>query len=91
LLRLYKLLSALFAKYAEIPHGKLTHPAQLIPFQVPPVPQEVLNTNGYETSMDGKGQVGLGRNRGYSVYILSLFQLHSGVEEEAQVHESLQI
>ncbi|KAI5204507.1 hypothetical protein E4T39_03648 [Aureobasidium subglaciale] len=47
--------------YAEIPHGKLTHPDQLIPFQVPPVPQEVLDTNGYETFMDGKGQVGLRR------------------------------
>ncbi|THW88845.1 hypothetical protein D6D15_05674 [Aureobasidium pullulans] len=47
--------------YAEIPHGKLTHPDQLIPFQVPPVPQEVLDTNGYETFMDTKGQVGLRR------------------------------
>jgi hypothetical protein len=33
----------------------------------------MLNTNGYETFIDGKGQVGLGRNRGYSVCILSPF------------------
>lgn len=47
--------------YDQIPHGKLTHPDQLKPFQPPPVPQEVLDTNGYETFMDGKGQVGLRR------------------------------
>lgn len=37
------------------------------------VPREVLDTNGYETFMDGKGQVGLRRKEGVTTDLVSAF------------------